>query len=50
MFKPLIGFTWVGDQRLPTPPHVNILQAMHLENSVDNIGELGLMVEDDLFN
>jgi hypothetical protein len=50
MFQPLMGFSHVGDQRLPTLPHVNVLQAMHLENSVDNIGVLGLTVEDDLFN
>ena len=50
MFQPLMGFSWVGDQRLPTPPHVNVLQAMHLENSMDNIGALRLTIEDDLFN
>ena len=31
MFEPLLGFSHVGDQRLPTP-HVNILQALCLEN------------------
>ena len=50
MFQPLLGFSWVGDQRLLTPLHVNVLQLLHLENSVDNIGALGLTVEDDLFN
>ena len=50
MFQPLMGFSQVGDQRLPTPPHVDVLQAMHLKNSVDNVGALGLTIEDDLFN
>ena len=50
MFEPLMGFTWVRDQRLPMPPHVDVLQALCLKNSVDNIGTLGLTVEDDLFN
>ena len=50
MFQLLIDFTQVGDQRLPIPPHVNILQTMCLENSIDNIGALGLTIEDDPFN
>ena len=50
MFEPLMGFTHVGDQWLPTPPHVNVLQALHLENSVEDVGLLGLTVEDDFFN
>ena len=50
MFQPLMGFSWVGDQGLPTPPHVNVLQAMCLENSMDNVGALGPTIEDDLFN
>jgi hypothetical protein len=50
MFEPLLGFPQVGDQMSPTPPHVNVLQTMHLKNSTDNIRALGLTVEDDLFN
>jgi hypothetical protein len=50
MFEPLMGFTWAGDQRLPTLPHINVLQALHLENSIEDIGALGLMVEDNFFN
>jgi hypothetical protein len=50
IFPPLLGFQWVRDHRLLTPPHANILQALSLENSMDNIGALGLLVEDNLFN
>jgi hypothetical protein len=50
MFKPLMGFTQVGDQRLLTPPHVNVLQALCLKNSMEDVGTLGLTVEDDFSN
>ena len=50
MFEPLMGYMHVGDQRLPTPSHINVLQALHLENSIENMGTLGLTVEDDFFN
>jgi hypothetical protein len=30
MFEPLMGWTCIGDQCLPTPPHVNILEVLHL--------------------
>jgi hypothetical protein len=50
MFELLLGFMWVGDQQLPTPPHINVLQALCLENSVEDVRTLGLTVEDDFFN
>ena len=50
MFKPLMGYTQVGDQQLPTLPHVNVLQALHLENSIENVGMLRLIVEDNFFS
>ena len=50
MFKPLLGFRRVGDQCLPTPPHVNILEALQLENLIEDEGALRLTVEDDFFN
>jgi hypothetical protein len=50
MFELLMGYIHVGDQQLLTPPHINVLQALHLENSVENAGTLGLTVEDDFFN
>jgi hypothetical protein len=50
IFEPLMGFTWVGDQRLPMLPHINVLQALHLENSIEDVGALGLTVEDNFFN
>ena len=50
MFEPLVGYRHVGDQCLPTPPHVNILEVLQLENSMENKGALRLTVEDDFFN
>ena len=50
MFEPLLGFSCVGDQRLPTLLHVNVLQALCLENSVNDIKALGLIVEEDFIN
>ena len=50
MFKLLIGFRCVGDQHLPTLLHVNILEALQLENSMEDEGALRLTVEDDFFN
>ena len=50
MFEPLLGFSHVGDQGLPTPLHVNVLQALCLKNSVDDVRALGLTVEDNFFN
>ena len=34
----------------PTPPHVNILEALQLENAIEDEGALRLTVEDDFFN
>jgi hypothetical protein len=50
MFEPLMGYMHVGDQQLLTLPHINVLQALHLKNSIENAGTLGLTVEDDFFN
>ena len=50
MFEPLMGYRCVGDQCLPTPPHINVLEALQLENSIENEGALRLTVEDDFFN
>jgi hypothetical protein len=50
MFEPLMGFTQVGDQRLLTLPHVNVLQALCPENLIEDVGTLGLTVEDNFFN
>ena len=50
IFPPLPGFRHVGDHRLPTPLHVNVLQALNLENSIENIGAHGLLVKDNIFN
>ena len=50
MFEPLMGFTHVGDQQLPMLPHVNVLQELHLENSIEDVGMLGLAVEDNFFD
>ena len=50
MFEPLMGWRCVGDQHLPTPLHVNILEALQLENSIEDEGAPRLTVEDDFFN
>ena len=42
MFEPLIGFRLVGDQCLPTPPHINILEALQLKNAIEDKGALRL--------
>ena len=49
-FEPLLGFMQVGDQQLPMLLHINVLQALCLENSIKNARMLGLTVEDDFFN
>ena len=50
MFKPLMGFRQIGDEHLLTLPHVNILEALQLENAMEDEGALRLTVEDDFFN
>ena len=50
MFEPLMGYICVGDWQLPTPLHVNVLQALHLKNSIEDVGTLGLTIEDNFFN
>ena len=50
MFEPLMGFRCVGDQCLPAPLHVNILEALQLKNAMEDEGALRLTVEDDFFN
>ena len=50
MFELLMGYMHVGDQHLPTPLHINALQALQLENSIEDVGTLRLTVEDDFFN
>ena len=50
MFKPLMGYRHVGDQCLPTLPHINVLEALQLKNSMEDKGALRLTVEDDFFN
>ena len=50
MFKPLIRFRWIGDECLPTLPHVRILEALQMENAMEDEGALRLTVEDNFFN
>ena len=50
MFEPPMGYRHIGDKQLPTPPHVRILEAFHMENAMENGGALRLTVEDDFFN
>ena len=50
VFPPLPGFTKVGDYRLPMPLHINVLQALSLENAIDNVGTLDLLIKDNVFN
>ena len=50
MFEPLTGYKHIGDEWLPTPPHVALLEEFHMENTLEDKGTLRLMVEDDFFN
>jgi hypothetical protein len=50
MFKPPMGYRHIGDEWLPTPPHIGILEAFCMENTMEDKGALRLMVEDDFFN
>ena len=50
MFEPPMGYRCIGDEWLPMPPHVGILEAFHMENAMEDEGALRLMVEDDFFN
>ena len=50
IFELLIGFRCVGDQCLPMPPHVGVLEALQLKREIEDEGALRLMVEDDFFN
>ena len=40
MFEPSMGYRCIGDKRLPTMPHVGILEALQMENAM----------KDDFFN
>ena len=40
VFKPPIGYRCIGDKQLPTPPHIELLETFHMENTM----------EDDFFN
>ena len=50
MFEPPTGYRHIGDEQLPTPPHVELLEAFHMENAMEDKGALRLMVEEDFFN
>ena len=50
MFEPLMGFRHIKDEQLPTPPHVGILEALQMENTMEDEGALRLTVEDNFFN
>ena len=50
MFKPPTGYKNIGDEWLPTPPHVGLLEEFCMENALEDEGTLRLMVEDDFFN
>ena len=50
MFEPPTGYRCIGDEQLPTPPHVELLEAFHMENAMEDEGALRLMVEEDFFN
>ena len=50
MFEPPTGYRCIGDEQLPTPPHVGLLEEFHMENTLEDEGTLRLMVEDDFFN
>ena len=49
VFKPPTGYRHIRDKQLPTPPHIELLETFHMENTMDE-GALRLMVEDDFFN
>ena len=50
MFEPPVGYRHIGDKQLPTPPHIGILEAFHMENAMEDEEALRLTVEDDFFN
>ena len=50
MFEPPMGYRCIGDEWLPTPPHIGLLEAFHMENAMEDDGALRLMVEEDFFN
>ena len=50
MFEPPTGYKHIGDEQLPTPPHVGLLEEFHMENAMEDEGTLRLMVEDNFFN
>ena len=50
MFEPPMGFKCIGDEQLPMPPHVGLLEEFHMENALEDDWTLRLMVEDDFFN
>ena len=50
MFEPPTGYKHIGDEQLPTPPHVGLLEEFCMENTLEDEGTLRLMVEDDFFN
>ena len=50
MFEPPTGYRHIGDEQLPTLPHVGLLEAFCMENTMEDDGALRLMVEEDFFN
>ena len=50
MFKPPTSYKCIGDEQLPMPTHVGLLEELHMENALEDKGTLRLMVEDDFFN
>ena len=50
MFEPPTGYRCIGDEQLPTLPHVGLLEAFCMENAMEDEGALRLMVEEDFFN
>ena len=50
MFEPPTGYKCIGDEWLPTPPHVGLLEEFHMENALEDEGTLRLMAEDNFFN
>ena len=50
MFEPPTGHRHIGDEWLPMPPHIGLLEEFHMENALEDEGTLRLMVEDDFFN
>ena len=49
MFEPPMGYRHIGDEWLPTPPHVRLLEAFRMESAMEDKGALRLMVKDDFF-